>query len=294
MNIKAIVVYLDDNERNLEEFTWLYKTWILNDLNIEYDLVIYGPIEVQEKLPIHNNIIFRKMDPVYLKDSFWINYRFVNSFAMFNESSERLWISKYKYILKTDCDVFLTKNLLGLEPEKTFIGYGGYMSSKEGSEVSSKLIEFSKKLNFVYQNINHIGASIFGKTDLLTTLIYSHFLVTKFILKSFGNDLGKWPGWFRGVSSMYAIHLVINNFCEVKKIKQNTLDEFCADDKITKDTYHIHAWHYDGYFSKHKWFNGEYGKLVVDIIPSVANQYCHWIVSNSLEEILKVRDSNLS
>ncbi len=291
MNKKAIVVYLDNNERNIEEFSWLYKTWMLNELYSEYDLLIYGSNSVKQYIPINDKIIFKLLDSLSTKGSFWEEYPFVNSFAMFNSKEERGWIIKnYDYILKTDCDVFLTKNLLGVSPEKLFIGSGAYMKEKS-EEVLNNLIDLSKKLNFKYRHINHIGASLLGRSDVVVPIVYSHFLVTKYIIHSFGSEKGIWPGWYRGVSSMYAIHLVINNFCDLFNLKLNVLDEFSGDKLITKDVYHIHAWHYLGYFSKHSWFNGEYQKLELDTIPNKVNEYCHWIVSNSLEELLKMKNN---
>ena len=292
MNKKAIVVYVDDKEKTLEEFTWLYKTWKLNDLDTEYDLVVYGPYQINNKLYTDNNLIFREMNSIPSIDSFWKGYDFVNSFGMFNDDIERNWILRYDFILKTDCDVFLTENLRGLDGNKLHIGFGGYMM-EEIDEIQKNLIDIASELNLKYKHINHIGASLYGKTSDVIKITFFQFKLTKLILIRFGNTVGSWPGWFRGVSSMYAIHLSVNHICDLINIKLNVLDEFCGSGVIDKSTYHIHAWHYEGYFSKHKWFKGEYDKLIVYKIPTIVNEYCHWVVSNSLDEMLKIKQINL-
>ena len=123
MNNKAIIVYIDNNETNLIEFSWLYKTYILWKIYEEYDLICYANPSVVEHLSDYNKIIIKELEPLNKPGSFWHTYGFVNSFAMFNDSDEANWIiEKYDYILKTDCDVFLTKNILGYEPDTALIG----------------------------------------------------------------------------------------------------------------------------------------------------------------------------
>ena len=114
MNKKAIVVYLDDTKRCLEEFSWLYKTWVLWEIYSEYDLVVYHNPSIKEGIPKHDKIILRGMEPLNKTEEFWEKYPFVNSFSMFLKTEESDFIkSKYDFVLKTECDVFLTKYILG-------------------------------------------------------------------------------------------------------------------------------------------------------------------------------------
>jgi len=285
MNKKCIVVYVDDNENGLEEFSWLYKSWVLCGLDSEYDIIAYSNPSIIIHIPIHDNLIIKPMEPIYKVDSFWKDYKFVNSFGMFNDQSECDWIaSKYDYILKTDSDVFLTKNMMGLKPDRVMIGMGGYMQNFE--EVSSNLSRISKKIGFRDAGLNHVGASIFGKSEIVIPLVKEHFILTKYILLTeFKDNKGVWPGWSKGVSSMYAIHLAVNNKLSFMNTNLYSLDSLCRDNIIDMNTYHIHAWH-GGDFSKHKWFRGEYKKLESKTMPEVAKDYCLWVASNDLKDLI--------
>jgi len=289
---KAIVVYVDDKKNNLEEFSWLYKTWLLWNLDEEYDIVAYSNPEAIEKLPKHPSLIIKSLNPLNVKDSVWEYYGFVNSFAMFNNNEECIWIeNNYTHILKTDCDVFLTKNLLGLSPEKILIGEGDYMGQKT-DEILTNLLRVKEKLGLNYNDLNHIGASVFGPTKYISQLIKHHYTLTEYILKTeFKENIGAWPGWYKGVASMYAIHLAVNDMFSRQHVKLYTLDEKCWGNEITKDVYHIHAWHSNIDFSKHKWFRGEYEKYVCDKIPTKAKDYCLWVVSNTLDELIEIKST---
>ena len=293
MNKKAIIVYVDNNSNGLDEYMWLYKSWYINKLYKEYDVIVYCNPRIEDQIPKHPNVITRKMVPVYEIDDFWKEYKFVNSFAMFNDASEIEWISKkYDFLLKTDADVFLTENLLGLNPSKTIIGMGGYMQDCTSEEVKLNLDRIRNNLNLNDSGINHIGASIFGKTDIVLTIVRNHFVVTKYILSNEWKDgNGKWPCWFKGVCSMYAIHLVVNHFLNIQSINLWGLDDLCWQNDISKNTYHIHAWHSHEDFSKHKWFEGYYSKFNATTTPKIAKDYCLWIASNSLEELLEVNQN---
>jgi len=292
MNRKAIVVYVDNNKFILEEFSWLYKTWVLYKLYDEYDIVVYHNPEVGDRIPTHPNIDKISLLPMGINNPMWNKYKFVNSFSMFNDDVECERISqRYDYILKTDCDVFLTENMLGQEPDIIMIGRGGYMM-REPEEVMENLVRIQKKLNLNSNFSNHIGASIFGPTDKILKIVKYHFKVTEFILKTEWTDgnPGKWPGWYKGVASMYAIHLVVNHFLSGKEIRLYNLDDYCYDNKITKEVLHIHAWHTDNDFSKHKWYDGKYEKVNYCEIPKISKDFCLCVVSNTLDELQLLLD----
>lgn len=291
MNKKAIVTYVDHNRFTLEEFTWLYKSWYINELYLEYDIVAYCNPKAIDLLPAHDNLIVRPLAAMQDVDPFWDKYRFVNSFAMFRDNDECNWIiHRYDYLLKTDADVFLTKNLMGLSPTQTMIGWGGYMSDCKTGEVKENLNRIANKLNLSDRGINHVGASIFAKSTFVAKIVRDHFTLTKYILGTEWEETdGKWPCWFKGVSSMYAIHLAVNHNLPSDHINLWSLDTICTNNIIDKATYHIHAWHVESDFSKHKWFDGKYDKLVLNEMPTVAKDYCLWIASNEIKDLLNVK-----
>lgn len=288
-NKKAIVVYVDNNKTNFIEFSWLYKTFILWELYSEYDIICYCNPDAISEIPQHENILVKPLEPLNKPGSFWHTYGFVNSFAMFNDPNEEAWIREnYEYILKTDCDVFLTENILGYEPDRLMIGMGGYMNEAP-DEVLSNLLRIKDNMKMNYNNLNHIGASIFGPSGYVTTVVSNHFHLTHYILSTeFTEEFkGQWPGWFRGVASMYAIHLAINHMFSEEHLSLYTLDTLCWGNKIQKDTIHIHAWHGAEYFSKHDFFANKYEPLITNEVPKLAGEYCHWIACNDIEDLKK-------
>ena len=50
MNQKAIVVYVDDSDKILTEFSWLYKTWKLYSLGEEFNSVVQSDIKVWKRI----------------------------------------------------------------------------------------------------------------------------------------------------------------------------------------------------------------------------------------------------
>jgi hypothetical protein len=217
---------------------------------------------------------------------------------MFNASSEIADArSRYTHILRTDCDVFLTEHLAGHAPGRVMLGAGGYIrpDKEAGRRTLENLDRLREKWGLNNNYITHVGASIFGPVSHVILTSLRHFELTRDILASEWKDgIGSWEsGWYAGVSSMYAIDLAINDIFTRQHVICYALDEQCWEDTvISKSTLHIHAWHSLQYFSKHEWFKGNYEKLELDRVPTTAAQYCHWIASNTLEELQAVVETS--
>jgi hypothetical protein len=296
-NTKAIVVYVDDNARCLEEFSWLYKTWRLWQLDREFDLVAYCNPSALDKLPIEPGLILKPLNPLHRTDSQWAAYPFVNSFAMYNDTPEAIMaLERYAHILRTDCDVFLTQHIRGHAPDKLMLGQGGYIQQgSAGLATIQNLNRLREKWGLANSHIHHVGASIFGPSKYVISICRSHFKFTHDIMTTeWSSGPGSWQsGWYAGVSSMYAIDLAVNASLSQQHVIPYLLDEKCWETtSIRKNTLHIHAWHSLQYFSKHEWFKGNYEKLELDRVPTSAAQYCHWIASNTLEELQAVVETS--
>lgn len=291
MNRKAIAVYVDSDPRIVEEFSWVYKTWAMNRLDSEYDLLVYHNPSV-EGLPDHPCLRAIPTAPLEDLDPKWSGYRFANSFAMFNSVAEcEDVLSRYDYVMKTDCDVFLTANLLGHEPEMVMLGRGGYMTSG-AEEVLANISRIQASLGLKNNRHANVGASLFGPAAKVVKVVRAHFALTQHILKNEWPDgtVGNWPGWYKGVSSMYAIHLAVNHYLMSKEVRLNALDDLCCGNRITKDVLHIHAWHTDLDFSKHRWHAGGYAASEYSEIPSIASEYCLCVASTPLDRLLALAD----
>ena len=277
MNTKAIAVYVDNSERMVTEFSWLWKTWKYHNLDSEFDLVVYHHPDVLEKLRVFSDIQKISMSPIRMSEK----YKFLNShYFCIDEWSEPL--KKYDYLLKTDCDVFLTYNLKGYTPSKLLVGEGQYYQSED-----QKKIDFIKKVsqdfNLNYKHMSNIGASFFGKTEIVLGIVMNQITATEHILLNYfsESDDDKQSGFNVGIASMIAGEIVINGLTSQQHVNLYSLDSKCWEQEIGTDTLHIHAWHTDKKWSKHSYFNGEYKDWVVseeDKYKSAAH-YCQFIAN---------------
>jgi hypothetical protein len=231
-NEKAVVVYVDDTPRCLEEFSWLYKSWALWGLDAEFDIVAYHNPTASNKLPDHPNLIKRPQAPLRQSNPFWDEYRFVNSFAMFHPDGEKEWIEEnYTHIMKTDCDVFLTKHLMGRKPVRFLLGLGGQLderANEQNEKTIQKIQETTKKLGLRSDHINHVGASIFGPAGPVVSVINLQLEITECLLRNeWQDDPGEWPGWFKGVASMYAVQIAVNSVLHRQFVIPYVLDAKC-------------------------------------------------------------------
>ena len=275
---KAIAVFVDTNKKMITEFSWLWKSWKYHNLNKEYDLIVYHHPDIEQDLQIFDGIFTVAMKPIRMGNE----YKFLNShYFCLDEWSEPL--KKYDYLLKTDCDVFLTHNLKGYLPSKLHIGQGGFYDSED-----EKKIDFIKKIslnfNIKYRHMSNIGASFFGKTNQVLGLVKNQIMVTEHILNNYfiETDIDQESGFHKGISSMIAGEIVVNGLLIQQHINLYTLDSKCWETtEIGSDVLHIHAWHSSQKWSKHAFFNGEYNDWIVnedDMYKSAAH-YCQFFAN---------------
>ena len=194
-----IVFYPDQQENNfLPELRWFYRSWIemmkYEPMVWRTDLIIFSgnfTVYLQmlgcsfNKIRLDRNEmpqcrVFpyqRLVDRPFKLDSvtnysqyqqiderrerklmqYLRTYEYVDSINIVAEGYPTF--SMYDYILRTDLDVFLTKNFGLYVPEnETFlVGRGGYSTPFN----SARLKRISKNMNLSYANINNIGSTWF-------------------------------------------------------------------------------------------------------------------------------------
>jgi len=89
--------------------------------------------------------------------------------------------------MKTDCDVFLTKNLKGYTPSKIHVGMGGYYVPNEIKKIEY-LQYLSKELNLNYKFLTLIGASFFGKSKDIINIVKGQINITEAILEKYSKE----------------------------------------------------------------------------------------------------------
>ena len=191
-----------------------------------------------------------------------ISYNPINSFVMFNRTDIYDIMQPYKYILRTDFDVFLTPALMIWRPNKRIIaGHGGYCAEFN----KGRLKYIAKKLGLTHRGVHCVGSTWFGETDLFILLsrktidLTAYLFMNEFTPNSSGletvdftqNREGEWPKWWRPVSSMYGAELALNHFIpDFSSSYLNELDTPSCSKKLIWESPHIHCWHSDCEFQK--------------------------------------------
>lgn len=287
----AITVYIDDNINIINEFEWLYKSFIYSGNYINSDIVAFCNPSVINKLDINiindSNVILIPLEPLSSKDLLWKDYKFINS-IYFLTTKEAEILLKYKYVLSTDCDVFLTKNLIDFRPHLHTFGLGHYISEWD-IKSRDNIQNILKKLNLKYNFIHNVGASYLYLSQHVINFRKFQLDVCKYLINNEFKDEGKWGSWYKGTMTMYAGEITANQL-GVSGIMTNVLDSYSmSDHKIGKTFYHIHAWHTNQYFSKHNFRNGEYKDINVDELDiEIVNNYCLYLATKSIDEIKNI------
>lgn len=295
MNKSAIIVYIDDNEKIIKEFAWLYKSWRMWDINNTWDIVAFTNPEVLEKVQLtysHDNVKFIAMEPVN-KD-----YPFTNSYGMFKDKSNIDALEQYDFLFKTDCDTFLTKNFATFSPwkDKVYCGIGMYSNFEGvGGLVREKLRLLSKSIGLKNNGYSHLGASLVANKEMMIGISNTQLSLTNWLLENaFKNGDGQWPGWYKGVTALYAHDMAINHLVGPLSMHQGSIDVWCADNNITSLDLHIHAWQQGqaDIFNKAKWHAGELPNVKFGFIPKTAGEYCLLVANETVEYLKELAQKN--
>lgn len=230
-------------------------------------LICFGPMVVE--LEIDSDVIFiEHQDQTEAYDG----YAFANSVDIFNSPSVSR-LRKYRHVLKTDTDVFLTPAFKDLMPERFTTGGGGYVNDQHTRD---KLLKISRENGLRHRGVHNVDSTWYGSADqvinvgrltarILGTLLDDHF----------PEGEGKWPGWYRGVASMYASEIAVNHLIDEIHRDGSKLDyPSCGDDPIA-DHPHIHCWHWEGIFNKFAYRDGVYKDVdTKGLDTTIVKNYC--------------------
>lgn len=281
----CIVVYVDNNRNCLEEFTWLCKSWIYSKLDKDSDIVAVCHPDAIDKIHKIEGVKIISSIPACLKFSQWNNYPYINSVINLCEDVVAFACMEYEFVLKTDCDTFVTNKLSEFKPSGLCFGFGAYAYD---AHVRTRLVEcFSRWTNGIHLGIHNVGATVMGDSrSVIEYLQCQHEFAERLISEEFKDYIGQWPGWNKGLVSMYAGELALNSIAP-QRCSLGLFDHFCNSSRaLGSDVLHIHAWHTDGYWSKHKYRDGAYHLIEQQEIDiSTIGGYCHWLAQASIEDV---------
>lgn len=268
----AIAVYIDNSDELIREFYWLYRSWLLSGSVAGADIVafIHPGIEGR-KLPMSEGLVYVPLNPLTEVEPEWRDYPFINS-THFLTTPEASILTDYRYVLKSDCDCFLTRNFPKLKPRLATFGIGLFALVPK---VTVRLADISARWG-IPTVLNNVGSTFMAETN--TALFYSQVHMEycrRLKQEEFKDGNGEWPGWFFGVLTMYAGQLAANAVFGSGMVQGGLDVHSMAHSKISDTDYHIHAFHTYDDFSKFKWRRGEYAEVnLSELDPEMINQYC--------------------
>lgn len=247
---RALVVFADRHDYLLHQTAALYES-LLHSQCVDTDLVCFGPADVLSRLPVGAQL--RKIEQAAHRLA--PGYGFINSIACFNGPGSEV-LAGYRQLLKTDVDTFVTPAWTTFMPSGFLCGRGAYVHSQD---VRDRLLRLAADMGLTHRGWHNLGSTLLGpparvrEVCALATRITEHLLETEF-----RHDPGRWPEWFRGVSSMYATELALNHLVPDLVQAGDALDFPSHHDEPTGAHPHLHCWQVTAHYSKLHWIDGLY------------------------------------
>lgn len=292
----AILTYIDDTPVMVDEFSWLYKSWIYSGNWRNSDIVAVCNPAVISKLPKDDNVTYIPKVPENKPGSRWENYAYINSIKCVIGDHTAYLAAKYSHIIRTDADVFLTSVLSSMRPGFFVYGRGRYVQIPETRKI---LEEVATKHGIQHQGIFNVGSTILGPSAGVLEFIADQYAMSEILLDEFGDNQGEWPRWWRGTITMYAGELAANSkyFKFLYGAYLNVLDyeSYFNHDIERSRIAHIHAFHNKDYWSKFVYREGGYkDRDNSSLNIKNVSDYCQWITSTPLETIKAVSGYEVS
>ena len=275
---RAIVCFVEDNRHLIQQALALRHSW-LYARSPDTDLAVMGPADVLARLP--DDLVKIEQQPA-ADDPVWRGYRFANSIACLNgASAERL--DRYTHVLLTDVDTFITPAWNDFHPTSFLFGNGAYSNN---DEVRQRLRDIAVRYGLVHRGLTNVHSTWYGSTEVVRRACGFAEMLTKHILTHYFSDHeGEWPGWYRGVASLYAGEIAVNH-CAPDAQRSELLDASSTSQEPLSRYPHIHCWHTDEKFSKHDFMSGRYTpEDAQDLDLHVVRDYCMAMSFRSLADL---------
>jgi len=275
---RAVVCFVDDKRHLIQQALALRHSW-LHARSPDTDLVMMGPAHVLARIP--DDVVKIPQRSVEL-DAEWHGYYFANSITCMNGAgAERL--DRYTHVLRTDVDTFITPAWNDFHPTCFTCGNGGYSND---DEIRQRLREIAARYGLVHRGLTNVGSTWYGPTEVVRRACAFAEMLTKHIVSHYFADReGAWPGWYRGVSLLYAGEIAVNH-CAPDAQRSELLDATSTTAEPISRYAHIHCWHTDDKFSKHAFMCGRYTpEDAQHLTLSVVRDFCMAMSFRSLSDL---------
>jgi hypothetical protein len=278
---RALVCFVEDHPHLIQQLLALRLSWLLAQ-SPDTDLVVFGPEEVLAHLP--QDLVTIPQRPA-ADDPVWVGHRYINALACLNGAgAERL--DGYSHLLRTDADTFITPAWNTFAPTTFTYGAGAYANDET---VQQRIRDLAIEYGLGHRGLTNVGATWYGPTpEVRRAAAFTELLTKHLLTHDFASDPGQWPGWYRGVAMKYAAEIAVNH-CAPDAQPSELLDVSSTSPEAITDAPHIHCWHTDETFSKHRFMAGLYTQDDAHNLDlSVVRDYCLALSLQSLEAFAPV------
>jgi hypothetical protein len=277
---RAIVCFVDDKPHLIQQALALRHSW-LHAQSRDTDLVVMGAPRALDRFP--DDVVKVSQRPVD-SDPVWRGYNYVNSIACMNGEGAEV-LDRYTHVLRTDVDTFITPAWNDFHPGGFTCGIGAYSND---DDVRNRIDEIAARYGLVHRGVRNVGSTWYGRTDVVRRAsAFAEMLVKHILSHDFASNEGAWPGWYRGVTLLYAGEIAVNH-CAVDVTHSALLDAVSTTREPVSRCAHIHCWHTDDKFSKHHFMSGRYtSEDARDLDLDVVSDYCMAMSFRSLGDLAR-------
>ena len=260
----AAIVFVPNEARYINQFLGLYYSVMLHRELVEtVDFIVGCDPEIADQLDL-KNVIIAHTRTISEEPEFQFklmenrSYPFINSWSHFIDEKSVEIIRRYQYALRIDVDTFLSPNILSIKIHDTEVitGRGNYL----GEGTKDRLYRVARTLDMGHRGIHNIGSTWFARSEIMIELGRSSIECVKHFLHKEFSSTGEWPEWFSGVVLLYAGELALNNSKNELTVC-NQFDAHSTSNTSIYETYSVHCWHSNGFFSKFEYQSGKYNSV---------------------------------
>jgi hypothetical protein len=279
----AVVLSLSIQTSHIAEFYLLYDSWrfIQNFIPLSQevivDLIVFCeqpscsqlpssclPLSYNKEFTSIGRCFHEELSTVIVKE--WQQYLYMTSIAFMLTKEYREATVNYQWILRVDQDAVLSPGLLyGLKRKHVVKLYDMQFGAiGHGTDFTHERIRnIAKKLGYNHSAIHNLCSTWLVnpqdsiKLANLTTKIGRHFIEKEFGKNVSGiedlPDIGSWPKWWRGVTSLYAADIAINHLYYPKlghEHESSAIDHSAESGSSVWNAWQIHCLHNPGNFAK--------------------------------------------
>ena len=276
---RAIVCFVDDKPHLVQQALALRHSW-LHVGSSDTDLVVMGPAKALARFP---DDVVKIPQRAADEDAVWRGYPYVNSIACMNGDGADL-LDRYTHVLRTDVDTFITPAWNEFRPTGFTCGTGAYSND---DDVRQRIREIAARYGLTHRGVTNVGSTWYGPTEVVRRAsAFTEMLVKHILSHYFASDEGAWPGWYRGVTLLYAGEIAVNHCAPDVKLSA-LLDAVSTTRESVSRCAHIHCWHTDDKFSKHHFMSGRYTlDDARDLDLDAVSDYCMAMSFRSLGDLV--------